>query len=478
MHPHHVAVDQLQTLGRKIGVPVFHTADTSPVELARQAVITARNTDRDVVIIDTAGRLAIDEALMQEVVDIKAAVRPKNVLFVVDAMIGQDAVRTAKAFDERRRVIVPLLNQLPGFKCVDPGGAFYAALDADSEGHEGRFYVWTVTELIAALGPDADAALAWLGATDQGNFAEGGVGANVLESRGAEPDAATRERIRARLLAVRAGRVRPATDDKRLTSWNALMIAALADAGAALGRPDYLDAARDTAAFVLARLRTPEGRLLRTYNRGEAKLAGYLEDHAFLLEALLTLYEATFEERWFSEARALPDVILERFADPERGGFYSTADDGEQLVARRKELEDHPIPAGGSSAALGLLRLELLTGEARYGDAARGHLRLLHPIAARHPGAFAHTLQAIDLALGPAREVALVGPDLTALAAVVRSALRPRLVLAGGPGPSGAVPLLEGRQAVDGRATAYVCERFACRHPVTGPAELAALLGD
>ena len=357
-----------------------------------------------------------------------------------------------------------------------PDGGFHSALDADSEGHEGRFYVWTVAQLIGALGPDADVALEWLGATDEGNFAEGGAGANVLESRGPEPDAATRERIRARLLEVRAERVRPATDDKRLTSWNALMLGALADAGAVLGRADYLDAARDTATFVLERLRTPEGRLLRTYNRGAAKVPAFLEDHAFLLEALLTLYEATFEEHWFTEARALADVLLERFEDCERGGFFSTADDAEQLLTRRKELDDHPIPAGGSSAALGLLRLELLTGEARYGDAARGHLRLLQPIAGGHPGSFAHTLRAFDLELGPAREVALVGPDLGALAEVVRGRLRPRLVLAGAAGPSDAVPLLAGRAPVDGRPAAYVCERFSCRQPVADPADLAALL--
>ena len=358
-----------------------------------------------------------------------------------------------------------------------PDGGFHSALDADSEGHEGRFYVWTLAQLRDALGGDADAAIGWFGASAEGNFAEGGAGANVLESRGAEPDEESRARIRARLLDVRAARVRPATDDKRLTSWNALMIGALADAGAALGRADYVDAARDTAQFVLDKLRTSDGRLLRTYNRGAAKLPAYLEDHAFLLEALLTLYEATFEERWFSAARDLAEVLLERFADPEHGGFFSTADDAEALAARRKELEDHPIPAGGSSAALGLLRLELLTGDARFGDAARGHLRLLQPIAARHPGAFAHTLRAIDIQLGPSHEVALIGPDLGLLTATVRRRFRPRTVLAGSPEPqTTAIPLLEDRVTVNGQATAYVCQQFACQRPVTTPHELTALL--
>jgi uncharacterized protein YyaL (SSP411 family) len=271
--------------------------------------------------------------------------------------------------------------------------------------------------------------------------------------------------------------VRPGLDDKRLASWNALMIAALADAGAVLGRDDYLDAARDAAAFVLDGMRTPDGRLLRTFNAGEARLNAYLEDHAFLLEALLTLYEATFDERWFTEARALADTIVERFADPQNGGFFTTSDDHEALVARRKDLEDAPIPSGGSSAALGLLKLAALTGDRRYEEAAESHLLLLHELAPRHPTAFGHLLQALEFHLGPVREVALVGDDVSALARVVRSELRPRVVLAGGPGggPS-EVPLLEERAPIGGQAAAYVCESFACRQPVTDPQDLSKLL--
>jgi len=366
-----------------------------------------------------------------------------------------------------------------------PEGGFYSALDADSEGAEGRFYVWGAGELIAALGPDAEAALAWFGVTDKGNFPEGraasGEAANVLESRGPEPAPAVRERIRARLLEVRERRVRPGTDDKCLASWNALMLAALADAGAALERPDYLDAARETARFLLETLRDGDGRLMRTYSRGRARLPAYLEDHAFLLEGLLALYEATFEEAWFEAARAAADEVLARFTDAERGGFFSTADDAPALVARRKELEDTPIPSGGASAALGLLRLALLTGEDRYEEAALGHLRLVHELAPRYPTAFGHTLQAIDLHLGPSREVAIVGAGAEELERVVRRALHPRLVLAGtraapDPAPRSHVALLAGRVPVDGRATAYVCERFACRAPVTDPAALAVLL--
>jgi len=361
-----------------------------------------------------------------------------------------------------------------------PEGGFYSALDADSEGVEGKFYVWSLEELQTLLGPDAAAAIAWFGATFRGNFTQEtsspgtGEGANIAEARGPEPGESQRERIRSTLLAVRAERVRPGLDDKRLTSWNALAITAFADAGAVLERQDYLDVARGAADFVLRELRGQDGRLLRTWKDGRGRLNGYLEDHAFLLEALIVLYEATFEPRWFVEARAIAEQILERFADNERGGFFSTASDHERLVARRKDLEDAPIPSGASSAALGLLRLAALTGENRYEAAAEGHLQLLHEIAPRHPTAFGHLLQALDFHLSPTREIAIAGDEAAPLVRVVRERLRPHVVLAGGDG--GGVPLMEGRAPVDGRTAAYVCERFACRRPVTEPDDLRALL--
>ena len=280
--------------------------------------------------------------------------------------------------------------------------------------------------------------------------------------------------LKRRLREVRERRVWPGLDDKRLASWNALAISALAEAGAALERPDYRDAAVACAEFVWRDMRDDEGRLLRTYNRGRARLAAYLEDHAFLLEALLTLYETTFDPRWFAAARELADTILARFPDSERGGFFATADDHEALVARRKELEDNPLPAGASSAAFGLLRLAALTGEHRYEAAALGALKLLHAIAPQHPAAFAHLLQALDFHLAPVKEIAIVGPDAAPLERVVRGAFRPHIVVAGG--PEDGVPLLAGRAPVEGRAAAYVCERFACLRPVTEPDELAALL--
>jgi uncharacterized protein len=290
-----------------------------------------------------------------------------------------------------------------------PEGGFYSALDADSEGVEGSFYVWTVGELRDALGEDAAAAIRWLGATAEGNFDDPHhprEGLNVLEDRGERPDGAARARIRGRLLQARAGRARPGLDDKRLTSWNALMICALADAGAGLGEPRYGEAAVGCAEFVLGRSRDERGRLLRTYKDGEAKIGGYLEDHAFLLEALIVLFETTCEERWLAEARGLADELIERFADPDNGGFFSTAADGERLIVRRKELEDAPIPAGGSSATLGLMRLSELTGEERYGREAERALALLHGLAERHPSAFGHLLQALHWHLSPTRTIA------------------------------------------------------------------------
>ena len=354
-----------------------------------------------------------------------------------------------------------------------PEGGFYSALDADSEGVEGKFYVWTIDELRAVLGDDEDAALRWLGASDQGNFE----GLNILESRGVEPQPQVRERIRSKLLEARAARVRPGLDDKRLTAWNALTISALAEAGAVLERDDYLDAARRAAAFLLDTMRDEQGRLLRTYNAGQAKLNGYLEDHAFLLEALITLYEATFEPRWFQAARATADTMIARFADPERGGFFQTSNDHERLVARRKELDDNPIPSGASSAAFGLLRLAALTGQAQYERHAVDVLLLVGDLARRHPQGFGHILQALDFHLAAVREVALIGADTSALQRVVRSAFRPHVVLAGGDGSDAhGIALLEGRTTLDGCAAAYVCERFSCRQPVAEPRDLAGLL--
>jgi uncharacterized protein YyaL (SSP411 family) len=363
-----------------------------------------------------------------------------------------------------------------------PEGGFYSALDADSESVEGKFYVWTPDQIRQALkDPDnpncikfsprqVENLMQFYGVSEEGNFE----GANVLHLArgGAAEEPEELGEMRRALLEARAQRVRPGLDDKRLTSWNALAIAALADAGAVLGREDYLDAARTCAGFLLEQLRDEVGNLLRTYKDGRAHLNAYLEDHAFLLEALLTLYEASFEERWFIEAQALADVTIERFGDPERGGFYSTSSDHEELIARRKEVGDHPIPSGNSSAAMGMLRLGALTGDRRYAESGEGVFALFAQPAVEHPDAFAHLLRALDFHLSPTREVALIGDDVSELAAVVRENPRPHLVLAGGPAGSDQPPLLAGRTTVDGRPAAYICQNFTCRQPVTDPTEL------
>jgi uncharacterized protein len=364
-----------------------------------------------------------------------------------------------------------------------PEGGFYSALDADSEGEEGRFYVWELEEIRDVLGDEAaDDVIAYYGVSGQGNFE----GRNILHLAGG-PDAPEPEGLaeaRQALLAARSRRVRPGLDDKRLASWNALMIAALAESGAVLLRLDYLDAARSCAAFVLDQMRDPSGRLLRSFNDGRAHLNAYLEDHAYLLEALLTLYESTFEARWFDAAREIAETMIERFGDRERGGFFSTSGDHEELIARRKDLGDHPIPAGNSSAALGLLWLAALTGEHEYEQWAVGVLRLLFPAAIRHPEGFGHLLQALDFHLEPTREVALVAPpgdgieSLQELESVVRAGYRPRLVLAGGPEGTDRPELMIDRPAVDGKPAAYVCEHFTCQAPVTEPNALAAQIGD
>ncbi len=331
-----------------------------------------------------------------------------------------------------------------------PDGGFYSSLDADSEGVEGKFYVWRREELE--------------GAEQYFELAPFERELFVLRAREGVP-----MEIRSRLYAIRSERIRPGLDDKQLTGWNALMISALAEAGAVLERGDYVEAAATCASFLLSERRNDDGELLRT-----GSIPAFLEDHAFLLEAMITLYETTFDPRWYREAVTIADQIIARFEDGERGGFFTTATNHERLAARRKDLEDSPIPSGNSSAASGLLRLALLSGEGKYERHALGVLRLLYPLAVRHPTAFGHFLRAVDFYLAPVREVAIIGPEADALVRVVRGAYRPHVVLAGG--AADGVPLLEGRTPVDGLAAAYVCEHFVCQAPVTSAEELAQAL--
>jgi hypothetical protein len=287
-----------------------------------------------------------------------------------------------------------------------------------------------------------------------------------------------------RLFEAREARVHPATDDKVLAAWNGLTISALAEAGRTFGERRYLDAALAAAEFVLGALRGPDGRLLRSWRDGRQGGAGYLDDYACMAEACLTLYETTFDRRWLREAKRLAAALLELFADPDGDGFYQTGADAEALVVRPRELFDNAVPAGSSVAADVLQRLGRLTGEQAWERSGLAALRPVLGVVARAPTGFGHALGAVDFALGRVREVAIVGEpgadDTAAMLATVWRTYQPnRVVAMAAPGDRDAVaevPLLAERTALGGRATAYVCEHFVCKLPVTEPGELAAQL--
>ncbi|HET7676367.1 MAG TPA: thioredoxin domain-containing protein [Candidatus Limnocylindrales bacterium] len=368
------------------------------------------------------------------------------------------------------------------------GGGFATSQDADTEGREGATYIWRASEVAALLGEHTRLFADAYGVTEAGNWEGVTILSRVVDDATlagrhglAVAEVATRlAEARARLLDARSQRPQPARDDKVLAAWNGLMLAPVAEASRALGRADYRDAAERAAGFVLAHLRDADGRLLRSWKDGRAQHLGVLEDHAFLAEGLISLYEATFEGRWFEAARELLDVVLGRFADP-AGGFFDTGDDHEQLITRPKGLQDNALPSGGAMAATGLLRLAALSGEGRYRAAAEEALRGVLPVLGRYPTAFGQWLAALELATSTITEVAIVGtPGETAtdaLLAVVGERWRPHLVLAAGDGSANAaVPLLRDRPDLDGRPAAYVCRDFACRRPVATPDELRAEL--
>ncbi len=355
-------------------------------------------------------------------------------------------------------------------------GGFFSSQDADSEGVEGRFFVWAWDELVSVAGAEAAAAL---GARPEGNWE----GTNVLW-RPADQDLDV-ETARAELFEVREARVRPATDDKVLAAWNAMAISALAEAGRALDRPAYVEAAAGAAEFVLEKLRAPDGRLLRSWRDGRVGRPGYADDYALVAEACLTLYETTFDLRWFAAARALADELIRLFHDAERGGFFQTGSDAEALVLRPKELSDNAVPSGNSAAADVLLRLSHLTGEPEHERAGASALRLVRDAMAGAPSGFGHALCALDRYLGPVREVAIVGDPRAAAtralaAEVTTKRFLPNHVLAVADADDessrAAVALLRERPQLEGKPTAYVCERFTCRLPVTAPDALAAQL--
>jgi len=375
-----------------------------------------------------------------------------------------------------------------------PEGGFFSSQDADSEGVEGRYFAWSWEELVSLVGEPVAAAF---GATPEGNWAEGGDAANVLwHPRSLEEVAGTlgvapgdlRAQVgeaRGVLAAARGTRIRPGTDDKVLAAWNALAIRAFAEAGRAFAEPRYVEAAVRCADFVWRHLRDDRGRLLRSWRDGVVGRPGFADDHALLGGALLTLYEVTGEVAWFARARELADALVDLFADEERGGFFQTGRDAEQLVVRPKELQDNAAPSGNSAAAETLQRLALLTGEVEYERAGVSALRLVRDLLARVPLGFGLALCAADLYVGPTREVAVIGdqddPATRALVdEVVSSRFLPNVVLAVAAADDAAarrdVALLADRVQVNGLPTAYVCERFLCRAPVTDPVALGTQL--
>ena len=344
------------------------------------------------------------------------------------------------------------------------------------------------------MGIAGEAVATALGATPDGNWE----GTNVLwrplplEAVAAEMEldpeelAAELETARAELFEIREGRTHPATDDKILTAWNGLAIAALAEAGRAFGEVEYVDAAVHAADFVLTHLRDDLGRLLRSWRNGRAGGPAFADDHAAMADACLVLYETTFELRWFERARALADELLRLFRDEGRGGFFLAGRDAETLVVRQKDLSDNATPSGNSASADVLLRLAHLTGEASYEEAGEGALRLVRDAMAGAPSGFGHALGALDAYLSAVKEVAIVGDagseETLALAAeITTNRFLPNHVLAvaspGDEASGAAVALLRDRPQMDGRATAYVCERFECLLPVTDPGALATQLG-
>jgi len=374
------------------------------------------------------------------------------------------------------------------------GGAFAASQDADTDGIEGLTFTWRAPEIREVLGEEAALFEAAYGVTDEGNWE----GVTILSRVVSDADLAARDgtaepevkhrlaEARQRLLARRGLRPQPARDDKALAAWNGLAMAALADAAVALTVSDaaaadrYRAAAQAAASTIVDGLLGEDHALRRSWKDGRAVGTGVLEDYTHLADGLLAVYEATFDERWFTTARALMDRVLARFADP-AGGFFDTADDHERLITRPKDVQDNAIPSGNAMAVRVLFRLAAWTGDGAYRSAAEAAIRPIVPFVSRYPTGFAQWLGAMDLALAPVVEVAIVGDlddaSTEALLGEVRTGFRPNQVVAVTADPAGSVvPLLRDRAAIDGRPTAYVCRGFVCRLPVTDPDALRGAL--
>ena len=358
---------------------------------------------------------------------------------------------------------------------VDESGGFWSTIDADSEGIEGKFYVWSIDEVREVTGDDATEAIRAWGITEAGNFE----GANILVGAQEPTDPESLERARRALLERRALRVRPQTDTKVLTAWNGLAASALAEAGAAFDRQDWVDAAERAMNFVLTTLLV-DGRLMRSYRAGRVSHLGYAEDYGYVIEACIRLFEVTGDVEWLRSARSLADRAIELFLDPHGGGFYTTGDDAPRLVTRSKDLVDNAMPAANSIFALELQRLATLTGQDRYRAIAEDIIRLTLEPMQKTPLAFGYLLGAADAHVRPTREIVLTGPpseERKKMEREVRSGFLPDalLVVAETVDDEAArsIPLLDGR-GQDGVAMAYVCTNGTCKLPVTTAAELAA----
>jgi uncharacterized protein YyaL (SSP411 family) len=362
-----------------------------------------------------------------------------NALLVTAYLHGWLAANNARYREIVEETVTYMLREL-----VLPEGGFASAQDADTEGVEGLTFTWT---------PEEGLPEEFLEPFEHGRFIV----------RGALPP-----ELKAELFARRERRPKPLRDDKAIAAWNGLALAALAEAGARLQNDTWLAAARRLGEFLLGPLSTPEGRLHRTYRNGVAKNTGFLEDYADVAHGLYELHVATGESRWLEESRRLALLAVELFFDDERGGFFLTPVDGEALVARKKDFDDHPTPSGNSMLAYVLLRLARIYGDVELEHRAVGVFRLLVNGLRRSPSAFGWALCALDLHFSPPRELAIFAQPSDEIARAALAAWQPNAVVAFGPAEG--VPLLEGKQRVDGKPTVYVCESFACRAPVTDPA--------
>jgi len=359
-----------------------------------------------------------------------------------------------------------------------PAGAFYSAEDADSEGIEGKWYVWTQAEIEDICGAEAPLVLQRYGVTESGNFE----GKMILTSRVPIREVAEHfsrsiddvtqqlEQARARLFDARKRRVPPGKDIKVLTSWNALAIRALAEASRVFDRPEYLAAARQALHFLWTEMR-PGGTLKRSWQDGPSSVDAFLEDYAYLIEALVTLYETAFEPGYLSMARELAAEMVDRFWDDEAHILYDTSKDAEALIVRPRNLFDNPIPSGNAAAISALLRLEALTGDSGHSRIIEGVLAAVGDLLSKAPTAFPAMLSALDFSVSTPAQIGIVGDTESertlALVRAVYASYVPNKVVSVGPGDE--TPLLAGRGLVDGKPAAYVCEHFACQTPVTDP---------